>query len=227
MKLALSSICLALCTSSALAGSVSLSLEDEWTTPKKEGDRIPAVTFQTRVLQEDETFDWKERTTDEYFKGKRVVLFSLPGAFTPVCSEFMLPGYDDAYEDMLNLGIDEVYCLSVNDAFVMRQWGLSQDLEEDETPGSLGFKRVKLIPDGVAEFTRGMGMSCVWSSERGFGERSWRYSAVIDDGVIEKLFMEDGKITQNSGPDPFEVTDATTMINYLKSVENLKKKQEL
>ncbi len=90
-------------------------------------------------------------------------------------------------------------------------------MEEDKTPGSLGFKKVKLIPDGVAKFTRGMGMSCVWDKERGFGERSWRYSAVIDNMKIEKLFIEGDGITQDSGPDPFEVTDCDTMEQYLKS----------
>jgi thioredoxin-dependent peroxiredoxin len=104
----------------------------------------------------------------------------------------------------------------------MRQWGLHQGLTEDKTPGSLGFEKVKLIPDGAAAFTRGMGMSCVWSKNRGFGERSWRYSMVVNDGVIEKLFVEQPKIV-DSEADPFEVTDAETMLNYLK--EN--KKSEL
>merc|ERR1712154_539400 len=102
-----------------------------------------------------------------------------------------------------------------NDAFVMRQWGLQQGLTEDKTPGSLGFTKVKLIPDGSAQFTRGMGMSCTWDSERGFGERSWRYSAVINDMKVEKLFVE-GPRVQNSGPDPFEVSDAETMLSYLR-----------
>ena len=146
-----------------------------------------------------------------------MVLFSLPGAFTPTCSSTHLPGYESAYEEMKGKGIDEVYCLSVNDAFVMRQWGLSQGLEEDKTVGSLGFKKVKLLPDGACLFTRGMGMSCTWEKERGFGERSWRYSAVVDDGVVEKMFVEGGGITQDSGPDPFEVSDAGTMLDYLNS----------
>lgn len=148
-------------------------------------------------------------TTDDYFKGKRVVLFALPGAFTPTCSTSHLPGYENAYAEILKLGIDDVYCLSVNDAFVMSQWGLHQGLPEDMTPGSLGFQNVKLIPDGAAAFTRGMGMSIVWTSERGFGERSWRYSMVVNDGVIEQIFIEQPML-QNSGPDPFEVSDAET-----------------
>ncbi len=104
----------------------------------------------------------------------------------------------------------------------MRKWGIHQGLEKEDkdssnplNPGN--FKRVKLLPDGAALFTRGMGMSCVWESERGFGERSWRYSAVINNGKIEKLFVEGGAVVQNCGPDPFEVSDADTMIEYLKN----------
>lgn len=121
-------------------------------------------------------------------------------------------------------GVDEVYCLSVNDAFVMRQWGIHNGLTPENhdasnplNPGN--FKKVKLLPDGAAHFTRGMGMSCIWDTERGFGERSWRYSAVIKDMVIEKLFVEGGAVTQNSGPDPFEVSDVDTMLNYLHSTQ--------
>jgi thioredoxin-dependent peroxiredoxin len=128
-----------------------------------------------------------------------------------------VPGYHKAYDEILSLGVDDVYCLSVNDAFVMRQWGLKQGLPEDLTPGANGFTTVKMIPDGAALFTRGMGMSCVWEKERGFGERSWRYSMVVKDKVIEKIFIEGGGITQDSGPDPFEVSDAETMVAYLKS----------
>ena len=145
-----------------------------------------------------------------------MALFSLPGAFTPTCSSTHLPGYENAYDEMKSLGIDEVYCLSVNDAFVMRQWGLAQGLAEDKTVGSLGFEKVKLLPDGAAAFTRGMDMSCTWDSERGFGERSWRYSMVVDDTKIEKMFVEGPRIA-NSGPDPFEVSDSETMLAYLKS----------
>ena len=143
------------------------------------------------------------------------MLFALPGAFTPTCSNTHLPGYEKAYEEMKSLGVDDVYCLSVNDAFVMRQWGLAQGCEEDKALGSLGFTKVKLLPDGAALFTRGMGMSALWTSNRGFGERSWRYSAVIDDMKVEKLFIEPNFI-QDSDPDPFEVSDAGTMLAYLK-----------
>jgi len=176
------------------------------------------VTFKCRTRDTSGTenpFDWVDRTTADLFAGKRIVLFSLPGAFTPTCSSTHLPGYAKAYEKMTtDLGVSDVYCLSVNDAFVMRQWGLAQGCEEDKTPGSLGTVGVKLLPDGAAQFTRGMGLSTLWEAERGFGERSWRYSAVVDDGVVEKIFIEDG-FKNEHGPDPFEVSDAATMLKYL------------
>lgn len=183
-----------------------------------EGTTVPSVTFKcrTRIESDEENpFDWKDITSEDIFKGKRVVVFALPGAFTPTCSSTHVPGYEAAYEDIKAQGVDEVYCLSVNDAFVMRKWFLDQGCVEDKTIGSMGFTKVKPLPDGACLFTRGMGMSCVWDSERGFGERSWRYSAVIDDMKIEKLFVEQPAI-QNSGPDPFEVSDAQTMLSYLK-----------
>jgi peroxiredoxin len=158
----------------------------------------------------------KDMTSEDYFKGKKCVIFCLPGAFTPTCSSTHVPGYDSAYAEFKALGIDEVYCMSVNDAFVMRQWGLNLGLAEDKTVGANGFQNVKLIPDGAANFARGMGMQCVWDKERGFGERSWRYSAVINDMKIEKMFIEGGGIVQDSGPDPFAVSDAQTMLDYLK-----------
>ncbi|GMH70656.1 hypothetical protein TrST_g9109 [Triparma strigata] len=195
------------------------SLAADVSTPITEGSKIPSITWKTRTRidsTDENPFDWKDLSTSDLFGGKRVAIFSLPGAFTPTCSSTHLPGYEAAYEEMKGLGIDEVYCLSVNDAFVMRQWGLSQGLEEDKTVGSLGFKKVKLLPDGAALFTRGMGMSATWTSNRGFGERSWRYSAVIDDCKVEKMFIEPGFI-QDSDPDPFEVSDAGTLLNYLKS----------
>mmetsp|Transcript_31877 Transcript_31877/g.58410 ORF Transcript_31877/g.58410 Transcript_31877/m.58410 type:complete len:269 (+) Transcript_31877:118-924(+) len=209
-------------SSSSLAGvkAYRSALDKSWTTPVEEGGEVPNVMFKirTRVGSGDENpFDWKDLTSEDIFKGKRIVLFSLPGAFTPTCSSTHLPGYEAAYEEMKKLGVDEVYCLSVNDAFVMRQWGLHQGLTEDKTVGGLGFEKVKLLPDGACQFTRGMGMSCVWDSERGFGERTWRYSAVIDDMKVEKLFVEGGEVVQNSGPDPFEVSDSGTMVDYLKS----------
>lgn len=185
----------------------------------KEGMKLPNVTFKTRVRIEssdENPFEWKDMTTNDYFKGKKCILFSLPGAFTPTCSSSHLPGYEKHYDEFKNMGIDEIYCLSVNDAFVMRKWGIDQGLEEDMTPGSLGFKNVKLIPDGACHFTRGVGMSCTWESERGFGERSWRYSALVVDGVVKKAFIEQPFI-QNSQADPFEVSNAETMLELWKN----------
>ena len=194
-------------------------------TPLTSGSRIPNVTFKTRTRHEpkDATdtnpFSWKDVTSESLFKGKRSVLFALPGAFTPTCSTTHLPGFEASYKHMKKLGIDEVYCLSVNDPFVMRQWGLHQGLPEDKTPDSLGFTNVKLLPDGNAAFTRGMGMNVHWDKQRGFGERSWRYSCVIGvDMQIEKMFCEAGFEDEHKA-DPFKVSDADTMVKYLEKVE--------
>ena len=194
-----------------------------------ENDILPNITFKTRVRVDNQTenpFVWKDITINDYFKGKKCILFALPGAFTPTCSSSHLPGYKKMYQEFIDLGIDEIYCLSVNDAFVMRRWGIDQGLEEDKQPGSLGFKTIKLIPDGTAEFTRSIGMNCFWGSERGFGERSWRYSAFIDDCIVKKLFVEEPFI-QNSKEDPFNVSDADTMMQYLTKSNEFKKKNHL
>jgi peroxiredoxin len=168
---------------------------------------VPSITFKTRVRDESvegpNPYRWQDVTSDEIFKGKKVVLFSLPGAFTPTCSSTHLPGYEAAYDEFKSLGVDEVYCLSVNDAFVMFQWGKAQEV-----------KNVKLLPDGSGEFTRGMGM-LVKKDNLGFGERSWRYSMFVEDGEIKKLFVEPG-FMNDCPTDPFEVSDATTMLKFLK-----------
>eukprot|EP01031_Cornospumella_fuschlensis_P028344 gene28344-34220_t len=196
-------------------------------TQVKEGDRIPNVVLQIRVFKVDEKncgcYEWKTLETDELFKGKRVVIFSVPGAFTPVCSCDHLPGYEQHYDEIIGLGIQEVYCISVNDAFVMRQWGISQNLTEEKednsnplNPGN--FRRVKLVPDGAAAFTRSMGMTVRWDKVGGFGERSWRYSAVFNDCKVEKLFLEvEGNIEDDSphGPEPLMVSDAKSILKYL------------
>jgi peroxiredoxin len=172
-----------------------------------EGRNVPQVVFKTRVRDEsvggDNPFKWKDVSSDDLFKGKKVVVFSLPGAFTPTCSSTHLPGYEGAYDEFKALGVDEVYCLSVNDAFVMFQWGKSQEV-----------KKVKLIPDGNGDFTRGMEM-LVKKDNLGFGERSWRYSMYVEDGEIKKVFAEEG-FSDNYEDDPFEVSDADTMLEYLK-----------
>ena len=169
---------------------------------------VPSVTFKTRVRNESlegpNPFEWKDVTSDDIFKGKRVVLFSLPGAFTPTCDTSHLPRYEALYDEFTGLGIDAVICLSVNDAFVMFRWGKSQ-----------GADKVFLLPDGNGEFTRKMGM-LVDKSNLGFGMRSWRYSMVVDDGEIEKIFVEPS-FADNAQSDPFEVSDADTMLAYLKA----------
>lgn len=170
--------------------------------------QVPNVTFKTRVRDESvdgpNPFRWEDKTTADIFANKRVVVFSLPGAFTPTCSSTHLPGYEEHYQAFRDAGIDEVYCLSVNDAFVMFQWGKN-----------LGAKNVKLLPDGNADFTRDMGM-LVDKSNLGFGKRSWRYSMVVNNGEVEKVFAEAGQC-DNADSDPFEVSDANTLLNYLKA----------
>ncbi|MEI6986103.1 MAG: peroxiredoxin, partial [Rhodospirillaceae bacterium] len=149
-------------------------------------------------------FEWKSVTTDDVFKGKKVILFALPGAFTPTCSTRQLPRYEELYGEFKALGVDAVVCLSVNDAFVMYQWGKSQ-----------GVEKVFLLPDGNGEFTRKMGM-LVDKTNLGFGHRTWRYSMYVVDGEIQKMFVEPG--FQDVCPtDPYEVSNADTMLNYLKS----------
>ena len=163
----------------------------------KVGDKIPNITFKTRVDN-----DWKEVSTRDIFTNKRIVIFSLPGAFTPTCSTKQLPGYEDNYEEILNREIDEIYCVSVNDSFVMNAWA-----------ENLGIKKVQMLPDGNGELTKRMGMDTTFNN-RGFGMRSWRYSAVINDMIVENVFIEPNRVL-DSEPDPFEVSDADTMIRYL------------
>jgi len=170
--------------------------------------RVPDTIFKTRVRNEaiegDNPFEWKDVSSDDVFKGRNVVVFSLPGAFTPTCSTSHLPRFEELYDEFKAQGVDEVVCLSVNDAFVMFQWGKSQNA-----------KNVFLLPDGNGEFTRKMGM-LVDKSNLGFGMRSWRYCMYVEDGEITKMFSEDG-FEDNCPTDPFEVSDADTMLNYLKA----------
>ncbi len=169
--------------------------------------KVPSVVLKTRVRDESvegpNPYRWQDTTTEEIFAGKKVVVFSLPGAFTPTCSSNHLPRYEELYDEFKAQGVDAIYCISVNDAFVMFQWGKQQ-----------GAKNVKLLPDGNGEFTRAMGM-LVDKSNLGFGTRSWRYSMLVDDMNIEKVFAEEG-MGDNCPTDPFEVSDADTMLAYLK-----------
>ncbi len=172
--------------------------------------RVPQVVFKTRVRDESvegpNPFRWQDVDSDGIFAGKRVVVFALPGAFTPTCSSTHLPGYENLYDAFRQEGIDEIYCLSVNDAFTMFQWGRH-----------MGVENVKLLPDGSAHFTRGMDM-LVAKDNLGFGDRSWRYSMLVEDGMVIKLFSEPGK--QDDCPtDPFEVSDAETMLNFIRGGE--------
>ena len=173
--------------------------QNEKVQMRKEGQTLPNVEFVFRENQEFVT-----RNTKEIFDNKRVVIFALPGAFTPTCSNFQLPKYEELYEDFQSLDIDEIYCLSVNDAFVMNSW--SKDL---------GVQNVKMLPDGNAYFTSAMGM-LVSKSNLGFGDRSWRYSMVVDNGIIEKLFVEDG-FRDNADTDPYEESTPEKVLEYVKS----------
>ena len=170
-------------------------------------ETVPNVVFKTRVRDEsvdgENPYRWQDSHTNDIFAGKKVVVFSLPGAFTPTCSSNHLPRYEALYEDFKSAGVDDIYCISVNDAFVMFQWSKHVDAQN-----------VKMLPDGNGEFTRKMGM-LVDKSNIGFGLRSWRYSMLVNDSKIEKIFLEDG-FDDNSPVDPFEVSDADTMLAYLK-----------
>lgn len=158
-----------------------------------EGQRVPQVTFRTR-----DGAQWKDVTTDEIFKGKKVVVFALPGAFTPTCSSAHVPRYNELAPAFAVRGIDEIVCISVNDAFVMNEWAKEQHADQ-----------IRFIPDGNGEFTEKMGM-LVDKRSLGFGPRSWRYSMLVEDGVVKKQFIEPEK-----EGDPFEVSDADTMLRYL------------
>nr|WP_199316969.1 glutathione peroxidase [Chroococcidiopsis sp. [FACHB-1243]] len=159
----------------------------------REGQKVPSVKFRTR-----QNNSWLDMSTDEIFNGKTVVVFSLPGAYTPTCSSTHVPGYNDLAPAFKENGVDDIVCVSVNDAFVMSEWAKDQ-----------GADKVTFLPDGNGEFTNGMGM-LVDKSDLGFGKRSWRYSMLVKDGVVERMFIE----PQEPG-DPFKVSDAETMLNYI------------
>ena len=159
----------------------------------REGNRVPNATFRVR-----ENNEWKSLTTAELFDGKTVVVFSLPGAFTPTCSSTHLPRYNELAPAFFTNGVDSILCVSVNDTFVMNEWAKDQEADN-----------ITLVPDGNGEFTEGMGM-LVDKADLGFGRRSWRYSMLVKDGVIQKMFIE----PQKPG-DPFEVSDADTILRYI------------
>lgn len=190
----------------------TISVKRWWT--KRDDDTqelpevVPSVVFKTRVRDEsiggDNPYRWEDKTTFDYFGGKRVVLFSLPGAFTPTCSTYQLPGFEENWANFKDLGIDEIYCVSVNDAFVMNCWAKDQNI-----------KNVKVIPDGSAKFTRGMEMN-VQKDNLGFGERSWRYACVVNNGKIEKWFVEPG-FEDNAAEDPYGETSPENVLAWLQA----------
>jgi glutaredoxin-like protein len=159
----------------------------------RENQNVPNATFRTRHEHE-----WIDVTSDEIFKGRTVVVFSLPGAFTPTCSSTHVPRYNQLTPIFKDQGVDEVICISVNDAFVMNEWQREQKAHN-----------ITFLPDGNGDFTRGMGM-LVSKQDLGFGDRSWRYSMLVRDGMIEKMFIE-----PDVPGDPFEVSDADTMLDYI------------
>lgn len=165
----------------------------------RQGQRVPKVNFRCR-----QDGDWLDLTSNDLFTNQRVVLFALPGAFTPTCSASHLPRYEELYPLFRDNGIDEVVCLSVNDGFVMEAWARDQQISQ-----------VRMVADGNGAFTDGMGM-LVDKDDLGFGKRSWRYSMLVDNGVVEKMFIE----SEQPG-DPFSVSDADSMLRYLNPTEKL------
>ena len=169
---------------------------------------VPAVVFKTRVrddsIEGPNPFRWEDKSTYDYFAGKRVVLFSLPGAFTPTCSTYQLPGFENNFAEFKALGIKDIYCVSVNDAFVMNCWAKDQKI-----------KKVKMIPDGSGKFTREMEMLVI-KDNLGFGARSWRYACVVNNGLIEKWFVEPG-MEDNCESDPYGETSPENILDWLRN----------
>ena len=182
----------------------------------REGVQIPEVDFKYRVRTDGKPitfvdnangdanpFEWKTVPTSDIFNGKRVVVFSLPGAFTPTCSTYQVPGFEELYDQIRNLDVDEVYVISVNDTFVMRKWMIDQDV-----------KNIKFIPDGTGEFTEKMGM-LVCKDHVGFGNRSWRYAMVVDNGTITNFFEEPGLNQTGDDDDPYGETTPEAVLEAL------------
>ena len=183
--------------------------------------KIKPHTFKFRTGDTDEiggcSFiggSWVDKTTDDLFKGKRILLFSLPGAFTPTCSGEELPSYDREYLNFIDKGIDDVYCVSVNDAFVMNAWARD-----------LGITQVKMIPDGCGTFTSNMGM-LVAKPKQGFGMRSWRYAAIVNDGVVEKMFEEPGFNNFSDDDDPYVESTPENVMKYLNELDSFEVEQK-
>lgn len=171
--------------------------------------RVPQVTFKTRVRDESiggpNPYRWQDTTTSQLFEHKKVVVFALPGAFTPTCSTYQLPGFDELSAQFKNLGVDEIYCISVNDAFVMNAWAKSQNIQH-----------VKMLPDGNGEFARKMGM-LVHKDNLGFGMRSWRYAMLVENGNILGLWSEPG-FSDNAENDPYVETTPESILLRVKDL---------
>jgi peroxiredoxin len=174
----------------------------------KKENTLPDFVFKTRVRDESiegpNPYRWEDKTTADYFGGKRVILFGLPGAFTPTCSNFQLPRYEEMYSEFQEYGVDAIYCLSVNDAFVMNAWAKS-----------LGIEKVEMIPDGTGQFTSMIGMA-VKKDNLGFGKRSWRFATVINDRKVEMHFPE-ASIKDDIEDDPYEISKPENLIMWFKS----------
>jgi peroxiredoxin len=173
---------------------------------------VPNVTFKIRERDDsiggDNPFKWVEKNVKDLFKNKNVILFSLPGAFTPTCSTYQLPDFDKLYDEFSKLGIDDIYCISVNDSFVMNAWAKLHKIE-----------KIKVIPDGNGEFTRKMGM-LVNKNNLGFGQRSWRYAALINDCEIVESFIEKG-FEDNCEDDPYEISSPQNILSFMKEKKKL------
>jgi peroxiredoxin len=172
------------------------------------GARLPDVTFRTRIRDETlggpDPYRWEDVNTQDLFGGRRVVLIGLPGAFTPTCSTMQLPTFNAMASDFADAGIDAIYCISVNDAFVMNQWA-----------GALGLEAIRMIPDGSGAFTRRIGM-LVRKDNLGFGMRSWRYAAVVENGIVRAWFEEPG-LCDDAADDPYEASTPEALLGWLRS----------
>ncbi|MGC6512649.1 MAG: peroxiredoxin [Parvibaculales bacterium] len=170
------------------------------------GQTVPEATFKTRVrdaaIGGDNPYRWEHTTSQDYFAGKKTVLFSLPGAFTPTCSTYQLPDFEELYPEFQACGVEAIYCIAVNDAFVMNAWGRGQNIEN-----------IGLIPDGSGHFTEAMGM-LVDKDNLGFGRRSWRYAAIVENGVITAWFEEPGRC-DNCETDPYGETAPQNILAHL------------
>jgi peroxiredoxin len=183
--------------------------QHERMSKRRIGSIVPAVTFKIRVrddsIEGPNPYRWDDLTSYQIFGDKRIILFSLPGAFTPTCSTMQLPGFETMYDEFRQKhNIDEIYCLSVNDAFTMNAWAKSQNIN-----------KIKVIPDGNMEFTQKMRMS-VDKSNLGFGDRSWRYAMIVNNGKVEAWFEEPG-FSNNCETDPYGETSPENIMNWLDS----------